>query len=684
MFPPFLVVNFFVALIVAFICSKGKGPPTKEELQENPVTLMPNNFIPLYSKLKPTDKDPTPLEDRFRHIQALDKRFDSSRGTFAGITIEEFARRLTDLRAAIVKLANAKVEEYMVENTKREYPSLRINNREIESCSDICDIIRKGPWDKPIKALAYYAIVGLWGENNQFAINMEKEICDLLRIKFSGFLSNGEAPSKNHKGKCISANIVKVKGTKVQTIRNCCRNRWHEAPMHRNERKKLEDSSGSADGSGEGKSESKLIKMEEATVETHGFHGKMGIFIGHPSHAPSVVASTMTGSSVSPLTHESGPQKEKQVKKMPADLQKLLSKSSEKVELKSMEDVLGLWLCEKNLKTIDLVALQEAARKKIKENVPKKANDDFGKATEDTAKAEQAKKDFEVAKKTSEEAAAKAKKAAEDAAFWASCPYKEHDRVCIWFPKPGGYYTGTVSGTVENGCVFVEFDDGDVTYVDFAKVRHKPIGKASDDDLDHDENESASKASGEDDEEDQDENESAPKASDEDDDEDSGKDKAEQLMGKVEHVTQEEEDDASTLMEVDPTDIPQACIPCNHGDLSHLRLVIDSSYFKEKYLKANPTRPSKCAECGLKFTAKPAKQVNPKTEYKVCQKGPVHCCPNAEEGRHTCTYALCDPCFKPLLQEAMATTTATSTKRKIILKEVWSPMKDQTKRGKTK
>ena len=88
-------------------CNKGTPPPSVEELERGgPKRGMPNDFIPLFDSFKKKANDPTPLEDRFHHISALDRRLNGD-NNFVGHDLEDFGRRMFGFRRAVVKYANA-------------------------------------------------------------------------------------------------------------------------------------------------------------------------------------------------------------------------------------------------------------------------------------------------------------------------------------------------------------------------------------------------------------------------------------------------------------------------------------------------------------------------------------------------------------------------------------------------
>lgn len=251
--------------------------------------------------LKPSKDDPTPLDDRFQHMAGLDKRDMALRKEkLTGISREEFAVRLRMLRMATVKWGSARVEAIFVSLLNAKYPDLQVNSKKISSSADFCGWIKQGPWDNTMRGIVAYASGEMWGDNNQWAINLEHEYFSMLKVKTSGKKSNGTRAKKAHKGNCASAVFVKVKGSLVGKFRNTCKRRYKEAVYSRTEKMNLSSSTKEAQPADDEEDESteaassaecskkkkrntipKLSVQQEAEIESHGFHGYLGKCEGH-------------------------------------------------------------------------------------------------------------------------------------------------------------------------------------------------------------------------------------------------------------------------------------------------------------------------------------------------------------------------------------------------------------------
>ena len=186
-------------------------------IDDSDFTVWPDDFIPQVNVLKSTKEDPTPLDDCFHYICALDKREAALRkqGNITGISREQFAVRLRMLRMATVKWGSARVETIFVSLLSAKYPDLRVKGKQIASSADFCEWIKQGPWDNTMREIVAYASGDMWGDNNQWAINLEQKYFSMLKVKTSGRKSNNSRAKKAHKGRCASAVFVKVKGSLV-------------------------------------------------------------------------------------------------------------------------------------------------------------------------------------------------------------------------------------------------------------------------------------------------------------------------------------------------------------------------------------------------------------------------------------------------------------------------------------
>ena len=306
-----------------------------------PWSYWPDDFIPQYNTMKPTDVDPTPVDDRFKLMdKALDKRPGPNQGT-PGISRENFVIRLQNLRMAAIKFGAVLAEKFLVEAVNRAFPGLKVASRDIQCSADLVEYYKRGPNDNKMRAIIHFCTDLCWGDNNQWAINGESEFCQRFRIKFTGTKSNGKTSVKVHKGRCLAQIFVARKGTICEKIRNTGKKFHFEAIYRRGEKSKIGLSGCDSKGI------PRLLKQIKATVATHGFNGKLGICDGHPEadkikkeKQPSVVETPNSqDSQVSTLTMMSTPVPSKRT-----DFQEWCSNNFHKYETR--EDALGALLLE--------------------------------------------------------------------------------------------------------------------------------------------------------------------------------------------------------------------------------------------------------------------------------------------------------------------------------------------------
>ena len=330
--------------------------------------------------LKPTKDDPTPLDDRFQHVSALDKRDIALRTEgITGISREQFAVRLRMLRMATVKWGSARVESIFVGLLSAKYPDLKVKGRKIASSADFCEWIKQGPWDNKMREIVAYASGDMWGDNNQWAINLEQQYFSMLHVKTSGKKCNNTRAKKAHKGRCACAVFVKVKGSLVGKFRNTCKRRYKEAVYNRTEKPNIqasssanneappddeendsleETSAGSTGGASSKKKKRntipKLLVQVDAELDSHGFHGYIGKCEGHPDlkakKPVSMVvdgADTDAASTFSPITASvsTGANSSSKKTKM-TEAEEWLSRQK---GIKTLEDVYGALLQRQQL-----------------------------------------------------------------------------------------------------------------------------------------------------------------------------------------------------------------------------------------------------------------------------------------------------------------------------------------------
>lgn len=275
-------------------------------------TEMPCDFIPTKANLNPTKDEQNPIANRFQWLSALDKRTSkgpdgqSLRGSMISETSDQdVVKYIMNLRSAAIAWSVPRIEEILADGLEGQYgDQVRMDGRKIKNLSDLCEWIKRGPMTNFKRGVISFASDGLWGNKNQFAINMEVMWCNMMRIKLIDVKSNGHKPKKEHEGKCFAKLFVQRKGALVEVIRNTTKRVFKEAIYNRTEPARTTANNDAKENSVSKKNVPKLVQQTIATVENYGFNGKLGLCSGHPDLAKvgtlaSSVAQTLATTAVS-------------------------------------------------------------------------------------------------------------------------------------------------------------------------------------------------------------------------------------------------------------------------------------------------------------------------------------------------------------------------------------------------
>ena len=126
----------------------------------------------------------------------------------------------------------------------------------------------------------------LWGDNNQWAVNMEQELCAMLLIRFTGLKANGQRQRRKTKGNCFHTIFVRAKNSQItEKCRYYTRKHHRVAIYCRSEKKnfKVDPVTKAKDPSSLKKGELPAVRVRlEATVASLGFNGIYALCDGHP------------------------------------------------------------------------------------------------------------------------------------------------------------------------------------------------------------------------------------------------------------------------------------------------------------------------------------------------------------------------------------------------------------------
>jgi hypothetical protein len=252
-------------------------------------TAIPLDFIPKTRRLTKEE-----LEDRKLFWAALDKRtnLDENGTPNEELKEEKLKEKIFALRSVIFALSRSRINRVFVERLLESFPGLNSRDgRKIECIKDFAEYVKYAPLDNALRAVVFYAEHGMWGTCNDWADELEDEIMDLLMLKYTGKLCNGEKKMKVHDGGCIKRLIIKYRHILIEAIRNVMVKVHKEDYNVRNCHKPKETENDSESDLEDfdakmtplRKSKKGLVDLVKAEQDKHGFFGYLGMYKGHPS-----------------------------------------------------------------------------------------------------------------------------------------------------------------------------------------------------------------------------------------------------------------------------------------------------------------------------------------------------------------------------------------------------------------
>jgi hypothetical protein len=234
------------------------------------------------------------LEDRKLFWNALDKRtnLDENGTPSEELKEEKLKQKIFALRSIIFALCRSRINRVFVARLLENFPDLTTRDgRKIECIKDFADYVKYAPLDNALRAVVFYAEHGMWGTCNDWADELEDEIMDLLMLKYTGKLCNGDKKMKVHDGGCIKRLIIKYRHILIEAIRNVMV-KVHKEDYNVRNCHKPKESENDSDSDAEGldvkmtpshKSKKGLVDLVNAEQGKHGFFGYLGVYKGHPS-----------------------------------------------------------------------------------------------------------------------------------------------------------------------------------------------------------------------------------------------------------------------------------------------------------------------------------------------------------------------------------------------------------------
>lgn len=236
--------------------------------------IAPNFFFP---KGDPKGQD---LTNRLLAWKALDRRTGDSSDP-NDITPQKLLDMMRAARKLIYKLAEPRIVAKLMDNIKEVYPEVKLHGKDLKTLDDVVQYIQRGPYDNKIRGFVDYVLHSSWGTSNAWALEVEHDIMIDLEMKYSDKkIAPGKTPEKqkrekNHPGNFCKQMCVIKKGSMLNRIQLCVRRIYKEVIYRRGQDKeRLLQSTPKP-------SIPKVVRLEPATRESHGFEGLVGICVGH-------------------------------------------------------------------------------------------------------------------------------------------------------------------------------------------------------------------------------------------------------------------------------------------------------------------------------------------------------------------------------------------------------------------
>jgi hypothetical protein len=154
------------------------------------------------------------------------------------------------LRKCTVAWGSAKVEEFFLRkmnanggptnNVKDGLKDLmRFGGGKINSLTEFTAWVKLGTLDCKMRAVIKYGMYNIWGSDNLWAIDIEKEFTRMLGITWLPHCADGLMQQRISKGRCAAHLFVKCKGSLVGTIRNAQKSAHSSSLLVREPKKKM-------------------------------------------------------------------------------------------------------------------------------------------------------------------------------------------------------------------------------------------------------------------------------------------------------------------------------------------------------------------------------------------------------------------------------------------------------------
>jgi hypothetical protein len=180
----------------------------------------------------------------------------------------DFKNRCANLRDLIIKLAKPRIEGVGMFRLNQGFGEVTFGcGRKVTSTDDLNEAYATEKYTKEMRAMIFFMTISAWGTNNNWAIMLENKIMCMLKLAYDGTYCEKQAVQRKHLGGSIKAIIVRLKQSNLVNKFRRTGRRVHREVILKKRPKKL--SAG-------------VKRLVNATVETHGFNGILGLYEGHP------------------------------------------------------------------------------------------------------------------------------------------------------------------------------------------------------------------------------------------------------------------------------------------------------------------------------------------------------------------------------------------------------------------
>jgi hypothetical protein len=198
--------------------------------------------------------------------------------------LEDFESRVGNLRTLLLELAQPRTQDVWTSRFTRAYPEYTFaGGRKVLCPDDFVDAYATEAYDNQMRGMVNFVQNSMWGNSNAWAVRVEKKVMQMLKLRYSKVNCLNEKLKKVHLGGSIKQAIVRQKQSKYVNRFRKAGKKFHQEILYKRKVQLPKD----------------VVRVVQATFQSHGFNGLIGICAGHPS----LLAAEMTAAkSVPPVT----------------------------------------------------------------------------------------------------------------------------------------------------------------------------------------------------------------------------------------------------------------------------------------------------------------------------------------------------------------------------------------------